>query len=263
MNILLACKAEPDLTMLAEQDWLAAEQGQLDVSATRPSPGMDEQAAAEIVLRHAAERADTHLSVVSIGDRRAESLLRQFKALGFQQAALIHTQSECRFASQSVAALLAAWQQNHPQSLIVLGSLSAEGNNGQTAFWLAEMLGWPCFSQVCDFHIDAENQLIAVTQNLGGTRHRLTARLPAVISVVNDGQYCLRTPTLRQKLAVSADDVVIIQAETLGHRHDTARRCLRMTRNKTRRAGVIIEGNDATEKARRLYQDWLRNRMTS
>lgn len=261
MNILLAFKAEPDLTMLAEKDWQAAETGELDISITRPLLGMDEQAGAEMLLSQSAGQDNIHLTALSIGDRRADSLLRQFKALGYEDAVLIHTESAYRFSSRAIAELLAGWQQAHPQSLIVLGSLSAEGNNGQTGFWLAEMLGWPCFSQISGFQLNHEKQQITVTQNRNGASCVVTLQLPAVISVISDGQYCLRTPTLRQKLAVKPEDIQTVEATSLRNSHLAVRRCVAMRRNKTQRAGLIIDGRDAREKARRLYQDWLSNRM--
>ena len=52
MNILLAFKAEPDAGMLAEKDWQAATQDLCgpDVSLLRSTIGVDEQAAAALLL---------------------------------------------------------------------------------------------------------------------------------------------------------------------------------------------------------------------
>lgn len=257
MNILLAFKAEPDLSMLAEKDWLEAEQGNLNTALTRPCFGDDEQAGAEILLR----QPEVNLTAISVGNGRAEIFLRQLKASGFLQVVNVALDDEARFAPRQIADLLAAWQQRNPQSLIVLGSRSVEGNSGQTGFYLAELLGWPCFSRVCDLELDKERQQVSLEQRIEKGHRQLTVRLPAVVMMESDGRYCLRTPGLRQKLAVNAGDVQIVSAESLGYSTPASPRCLKLMRKTQRRAGLIIQGRDAREKALHLYRDWLQKRM--
>ncbi|VEB95614.1 Electron transfer flavoprotein small subunit [Cedecea lapagei] len=257
MNILLAFKAEPDLSMLAEKEWLAAKHKGPDISLTRPCLGEDEQAAAEILLRH---EEGLKLTAISIGSERADSFLRQFKALGFGRAVRLRRDGELTFAPASVAALLAAWQRQNPQALVVLGSRSAEGNSGQTGFYLAEQLGWPCFSQVCDFTVNPELELVELQQRWASGKRSLTVRLPAVLMVESRGEYCLRTPGLRQKLAVKASDVEVMPAATLGDEAN-APFPVALEHPQRQRSGLIIQGSDAREKARILYHDWLRKRL--
>jgi electron transfer flavoprotein beta subunit len=257
MNILLAFKAEPDLAMLAEKDWLAAKHQGLDTSITRPCLGEDEQAAAEMLLR---QPEGLNLTGLSIGNERADSFLRQFKALGFQRAVRLKREGEMTFAPASVAALLAAWQQQNPQSLVLLGSRSAEGNSGQTGFYLAEQLGWPCFSQVYDFSVNQTLQQVELKQRCATGKRRLTVRLPAVLMIESRGEYCLRTPGLRQKLAVKVSDVEVLPVETLGAEVATPA-LVELDNPQRQRGGLIIQGSDAGEKARSLYRDWLRKRM--
>ena len=51
MNILLAFKAEPDLSMLPEQAWQEATSGPLDLRYARSHIGLADQPAAELALR--------------------------------------------------------------------------------------------------------------------------------------------------------------------------------------------------------------------
>ncbi len=259
MNILLAFKAEPDLAMLAEKDWLAAGQGSLDTSITRPCLGEDEAAAAEILLRQV---EGLNLTALSIGRERADSFLRQFKALGFQRAVRLQSDDELTFSPTSVAALLAAWQQQHSQSLVIMGSRSAEGNSGQTGFYLAEQLGWPCFSQVYDFTVNQALQQIELKQRCATGKRSLTVRLPAVLMIESGGDYCLRTPGLRQKLAVKASDVEVLTVKAQGD-EGAISPLVGLEHPQRQRGGLIIQGSDAREKARSLYRDWLRKRMKS
>ncbi|ATF91241.1 electron transfer flavoprotein subunit beta/FixA family protein [Cedecea neteri] len=259
MNILLAFKAEPDLSMLAEKDWLAAGHDSLDTSITRPCLGEDEQAAAEMLLR---QPEGLHLTAVSIGNERADSFLRQFKALGFQRVIRLQPDDELTFAPATVAAVLAAWQQQHPHSLMVIGSRSAEGNSGQTGFYLAEQLGWPCFSQVYDFSVNQALQQVELKQRCATGKRRLTVRLPAVLMIESRGDYCLRTPGLRQKLAVKASDVEVLPVKALGVEAAVSP-LVGLEHPQRQRGGLIIQGSDVREKARNLYRDWLRKRMKS
>ena len=50
---------------------------------------------------------------------------------------------------------MAAVHLANPLDLIITGCQSSEGQNGQTPFLLAEMLGWPCFTQVERFTLDS------------------------------------------------------------------------------------------------------------
>ncbi len=68
-----------------------------------------------------------------------------------------------------------------PLELIITGCQSSEGQNGQTPFLLAEMLGWPCFTQVERFTLDAP--FITLEQRTENGLRCCRVRLPAVIAV--------------------------------------------------------------------------------
>lgn len=157
MNILLAFKAEPDAGMLAEKEWQAAAQGKSgpDISLLRSLLGADEQAAAALLLAQRKNGTPMSLTALSMGDERALHWLRYLMALGFEEAVLLETAADLRFAPEFVARHIAEWQHQNPLDLIITGCQSSEGQNGQTPFLLAEMLGWPCFTQVERFTLDA------------------------------------------------------------------------------------------------------------
>ncbi len=136
MNILLAFKAEPDAGMLAEKEWHAAAQGCAgpDVSLLRSLLGVDEQAAAAILLAQRKNGPPMTLTALSMGDERALHWLRYLTALGFDQALLLETAADLRFAPEFVARHIAEWQRLNPLDLIITGSQSSEGQNGQTLF---------------------------------------------------------------------------------------------------------------------------------
>ena len=105
MNILLAFKAEPDAGMLAEKEWQAAAQGKSgpDISLLRSLLGADEQAAAALLLAQRKNGTPMSLTALSMGDERALHWLRYLMALGFEEAVLLETAADLRFAPEFVA----------------------------------------------------------------------------------------------------------------------------------------------------------------
>ncbi len=136
MNILLAFKAEPDAGMLAEKEWLAAAQGNIgpDVSLLRSLLGADEQAAAALLLAQRKNGTPMSLTALSMGDERALHWLRYLMALGFEEAVLLETAADLRFAPEFVALHIAEWQYQNPLDLIITGCQSSEGRMGKRHF---------------------------------------------------------------------------------------------------------------------------------
>ena len=123
MNILLAFKAEPDAGMLAEKEWQAAAQGKSgpDISLLRSLLGADEQAAAALLLAQRKNGTPMSLTALSMGDERALHWLRYLMALGFEEAVVLETAADLRFASEFVARHIAEWQHQNPLDLIITG----------------------------------------------------------------------------------------------------------------------------------------------
>ena len=126
MNILLAFKAEPDAGMLAEKEWQAAAQGKSgpDISLLRSLLGADEQAAAALLLAQRKNGTPMSLTALSMGDERALHWLRYLMALGFEEAVLLETAADLRFAPEFVARHIAEWQHQNPLDLIITGCQS-------------------------------------------------------------------------------------------------------------------------------------------
>ncbi|HAY5216556.1 TPA: electron transfer flavoprotein subunit beta/FixA family protein [Escherichia coli] len=257
MNILLAFKAEPDAGMLAEKEWQAAAQGNSgpDVSLLRSLLGADEQAAAALLLTQRKNGTSMSLTALSMGDERALHWLRYLMALGFEEAVLLETAADLRFAPEFVARHIAEWQYQNPLELIITGCQSSEGQNGQTPFLLAEMLGWPCFTQVERFTLDAP--FITLEQRTENGLRCCRVRLPAVIAVRQCGEVALPVPGMRQRMAAGKAEIIrkTVAAEM------PAMQCLQLARAEQRCGATLIDGQTVAEKAQKLWQDYLRQRM--
>ncbi len=242
--------------MLAEKEWQAAAQGNSgpDVSLLRSLLGADEQAAAALLLAQRKNGTPMSLTALSMGDELALHWLRYLMALGFEEAVLLETAAD-PLQQEFVARHIAEWQRQNPLDLIITGCQSSEGQNGQTPFLLAEMLGWPCFTQVERFTLDA--LFITLEQR---TEHGLRCcrvRLPAVIAVRQCGEVALPVPGMRQRMAAGKAEIIrkTVAAEM------PAMQCRQLARAEQRRGATLIDGQTVAEKAQKLWQDYLRQRM--
>lgn len=258
MNILLAFKAEPDLSMLAQADWQAATSDETgpDRRLMRVLMGNDEQGAAELMLQAQEANPALVLNAVTLGDERALPALRNLAALGFARQKLLLSRQDTRFSPVYVARQLAMQARVQNAGLVLLGSQSSEGQNGQTAWLLAEMLGWPCLSSVCGLGVDGKGFTVECEDH--HQRSRWSVQQPAVLSVQNRGQLALRVPGMRARLAAAKVDVEQIACKP----SDMAEMaCLSLERNVMRRDAIIID-EPAPQAAKRLWDDYLADRMT-
>ncbi|MRS14138.1 electron transfer flavoprotein subunit beta/FixA family protein [Enterobacteriaceae bacterium RIT691] len=260
MNILLAFKAEPDLALLAETDWQAATSGTAgpDPALMRVVMGNDEQGAAELMLHAKAANPTLSLSAVTLGDERALPALRHLAALGFEQRTLLRTQADLRFTPLNIAEQIAQQAKRIDAGLILLGSQSSEGQNGQTGWLLSEILGWPCLSQVCDLQAGGEGFRVQC-ENIR-QRSEWQVQKPAVLIVQNRGQLALRVPGMRARLAAAKAEIEHLPCSLA---KDSPLSCQSLTRQTYPRAGTILREASPQAAAQRLWQDYLAERMKS
>lgn len=191
---------------------------------------------------------------VEHGDERALHWLRYLMALGFEEAVLLETAADLRFAPEFVARHIAEWQHQNPLDLIITGCQSSEGQNGQTPFCWRKCWAGPA-SPVERFTLDA--LFITLEQR---TEHGLRCcrvRLPAVIAVRQCGEVALPVPGMRQRMAAGKAEIIrkTVAAEM------PAMQCLQLARAEQRRGATLIDGQTVAEKAQKLWQDYLRQRM--
>nr|WP_268991767.1 hypothetical protein [Limnobaculum eriocheiris] len=272
---MLGFKASPDLSMMAEKDWQAGDSLQIDVSFTQTMLNCFDESAAELMLMvrdgAAWQEGELNLNALTIGDSRGEHYLKLMYALGFQSAIRIDPTSsvDLRFNPLAVAKIMQAYHQKvEQQSLIVLGMQSSEGHNMQTAMLLAELLNWPCITQVTDFRVIRESKQIVVIRQTEDQQQKLTINTPSVLAVGNSTQAsALRVPTLKQKLAGAKNSILHYSLEQLGLspqalQQENDKQLTKLTRQQSRRCGVMITGGTPQEKARRLYHDYLQGRLS-
>ena len=99
---------------------------------------------------------------------------------------------------------------------------------------------------------------VVVEQRTTTGLRRCRVRLPAVIAVRQCGEVALPVPGMRQRLA-AAKATILRQPASSDETPNV--QCQKLVRPAQRRSATIIDGATAQEKARILWNDYLRQRM--
>jgi len=269
MDILVCFSIAPAFDQTPENVWLVQEDDSARVDARFLPTRINayDESALELALRLAAEAPGplpVRLTALTIGGAGAERFLRTLCALRFDAAIRVETQEDLRFRPARVAALLAAWTRAHmPHGVAILGRQGGEGDNGQTAYRLAEALHWPCVSDAVAIARTGDAALRVTSRTDSGLLTR-TVTPPCVLSVGEAADCLLRAPTLKDRMQFGRRAVDVVDAGTLGSApgpDEPQPQALRPIRNDRR--GVVLEGADADAAARQLCDGYLREWRTT
>jgi electron transfer flavoprotein alpha/beta subunit len=149
--------------------------------------------------------------------------------------------------------------------VLLLGWQSGVGDNAQTPLILAEMLGWPCISQVVYLELDSDGQLLVTNQVDGGYLEQ-TIKPPVVLTVGNAQSTIMRVPTLKDKMKYGKKPLTILSATELAMspgfiRVPNTNRLLRLENINRQRATEILSDGTAEEKAQILFDRYLKERV--
>lgn len=264
MDILVCFKVIPDLDLLSGSDWIIDSRFQVETRFIQTMINPYDESALEMSLK-LSESSDrpVNLTALTIGDKKAEIYLKALSALRFKKAVRIAHDTDLRFSPETIAAVISCYvKEIHKHDLIIFGRQSAEGDNAKTALLVAEMLKWPCITQVTHMEPGEEGRL-KVTGLVDGGLLKQTIHTSCVLSVGNAPNSYLRVPTLKDKVTYGKKPIEIINIEKFnlqGLFDRSAKDCLLQGLEKIdhRREGLIIEGATPAEKAQVLYDSYLK-----
>jgi electron transfer flavoprotein beta subunit len=126
--------------------------------------------------------------VVTIGPESALEVLRFALAMGCSQAYLVSDPALAHADSRMIArTLAAAIQKIGAVDLALFGRQAIDSDTGVTSAQTARVLGWPSLTLVSTIQtLEPAASLIRVERNTEEGRQTVSARLPAVVSVVKD-----------------------------------------------------------------------------
>jgi electron transfer flavoprotein beta subunit len=145
----------------------------------------------EYAVEAALQQAEAHdgsVTAVSIGGENSKEALKHALAMGCSDAILISDDALAQLDSQSTSRVLAAAINKIGEvDLAFLGRQAIDTDTGLTAAQTARLLGWPALTLVVVISaVDPAARTIRVERSAEEGRLTVSARLPAVLSIVKD-----------------------------------------------------------------------------
>lgn len=267
MNVLVCFKVVPDLDQLSESDWVVDGCFRVETRFVKKMINPYDESALELALKLADQARGsaiaTSLTALTVADSGANLTLKSLRALGYQEAVRIEDDAELDFAPENVAALFAAYiRSTDGFDLIMMGRQSGVEDNAKTPLLAAELLQWPCITQVTAVEKDTAGTYKVTAMADEGTVTRVI-KPPCVLAVGNAPSSTLRVPTLKAIKEQAEQPVKTYAAAELRKisphlplNPDAELLNLEVVNRK--RESIIIDGADAAEKAGILYQSYLK-----
>ena len=264
MNILVCFITVPDLEMLYDQDWVFDKNLQIDISFLKPTLNIYDESALEIALTllDASEsvKVPINLNALTIAGPGAKPVLKTLNALRFNRVVRIDSQDDLRFKPMAVASTLTQYvRELAPQDVLLLGSQASVGENAKTHLLVAEMLGWPCITQVTGIELFDRDHLM-VTSQIDDGRLRQRIQTPCVLSVGDAPKTYMRVPTLTDRMNYGKRPVETLSMSDF-QLPDETEALIDLEVISHARPGILIEGETPEKKARELYEVHLKKRL--
>ncbi len=214
LRIIVCAKEIPDPE--APLSDVSVDAGKMEVIVDAPqviSP-FDENAL-EAAIR-ITEEMDAKITVLSMGKKVSDTVLRKTLAAGADELILVEDDAFEKLDSHSTASALAgAIRKIGEYDLVLTGRQAGDWDSGQVGLILGEMLGLPCISLARDIRI--EDGSVVVKKSIPEGYERVKAQMPALITVSNEVgelRYISRTKML--KMMRGARSIPSWNAEDLG-----------------------------------------------
>ena len=264
MNILVCFIAAPDLDKLIDEDWVIDKTLQIDTSFLKPTLSSYDESALEIALRLSDASEKTKVSIdhkaLTIAGTPATTILKTLNALRFKQVVRIDSQDDFRFRPGAIASILSQYVLKHaPQDVLFLGRQSSVGENARTHLLTAEMLGWPCLTQVVGIELVDENYLM-VTSQLDDRQIRQQIQTPCVLSIGEVPNAFMRVPTIKDRMLYGKRPIEILSTTDF-QLPDETEELIDLNVISHERRGVSIHGETPRQKAIELYEAHLKERL--
>lgn len=272
MRVLNTFKVVPELDLLRDKDWTINNNLPVETSYVKKVINTYDESALELVLKMAG-RAEFNnqkpeLIALTVGETHADLFLKKLLALGFNKAYRVNSSLDLRFNPYAIASIISAFAREYgPFDFIVMGMQSSDGDNAKTALLTAEELAWPCITGVTGFE-PAVAGLITVSSISDQGLVNQTVHRPCILAVGNAPSSLLRVPTLsaiktaaEKEIGLLSPESLNCNPETLVAENDTELRELEAVKNI--RDSIVIEGVSAEEKARLLYESYLKGWLSS
>lgn len=235
----------------------------LETGLTEPGERvLDEinERALEVALAHADQHEGTEVSVMTMAATDAADAIRKALAMGAQSAVHIADENLLGADLSLTAEVLAAALQRTGFDLVIAGDISTDGVGGMLPAMLAEHLDVPELTELTELEITGTS--VTGARTIEGGRQRVTAQLPAIVSITEvfpDGRF----PTFKGIRSARSKPVETLTCHDLGidpEDFTNARSImLSVAQRPARQAGTRI--TDSGTAGRELAQYLIDNRL--
>jgi electron transfer flavoprotein beta subunit len=204
LGIIVCAKQIPDPEAPLSDVSVDAEKKEVIVDAPQVISPFDENAL-EAALR-IKEDMGAKITVLSLGKRVSDTVLRKSLAAGADELILLQDDAFEKLDSQSVASALAdAIRKIADYDLVLTGRQAGDWDSGQVGLILGEMLGLPCINLAREIKIEEESVL--AKKNIPNGYEQVRTRMPALVTVSNEVgelRYISRTKMLKMLKSASS-----------------------------------------------------------
>jgi electron transfer flavoprotein beta subunit len=257
MKIIVLLKEVPDTYGERKLD---LETGLADRAASEAVLDEISERALEVALAYADSHDDVEVVVMSMAAESAAATIRKGLAMGAASAVHITDPGLAAADLGLTARTLAAAIRRIGFDLVITGNLSTDGSGGVVPAMLAELLEVPNATALSSVEIAAGS--VSGTRNADGATMRVSAELPAVISIT-EALPDARLPNFKGIMAAKKKPFETLSATDLGiepHDLSVALSIMTAIAEKPPRASgvkIIDEGDGGTRIAEFLIENRL------
>ena len=253
MNILVCLKQVPDTET---QIRIAPDSKSIVHDNIKWVMNPYDECAVEEALR-LKEKFGGEVTVISVGPKRVTESIRTALAMGADKGILVDDPSLAGSDSLGTARVLAAVIKDFDYDIILCGKQGVDDDHGLVGSSLAELLDIPQVSIVIKLEVSGDASTIKAHRELEGGILVIEAPLPALITAqkgLNEPRYASLPGIMKAKkkpLDVKTITDLGLDAKEVGE--SAARiKVMQITPPEERKAGRVVEGETAQEKAANL-----------
>ncbi len=259
MKILMCINITRDLDMVLEDDWHPNSKGEIDIYYANQIIDSCDEGALELSLR-IMDKEDAKVDVVVVGDATKDRILKNILALNVKNVTRIASE-DILFDSLFLANTIANFLSEKDYDLMVFGKENSISNDVQIGGLVSEIVNIPCISDVV--HYEGKDNYIYLTADEDDTLINYTVKTPLIITVGNTINTHLRMITLNDKITAAKKTINVVDIDSLLKPTKNQVTLNEMVRSHSSKVCKFIEGKNSAEKAKKLYDEYLKEVIKS
>ncbi len=237
MKILVAIKKTLDHRVKVR---LNAENTEIDLKNAKLSLCPFDEIALEEAIRLKEKNQASEVTVVTLGDKKDDDILRTAIAMGADKAIHILASHDA-LSPLYVAKILAAMAQKTGAQLVLCGKQAIDSDSNQVAQMTAAFMN--CSQATFASHIEINGENIIVEREVDGGLSRIMLTLPAVIS--SDLRLnTARLPALPALMKAKRASIETISLNELNIAHESCVKTVKLAMPQMRQGGHILGSVD-------------------